>query len=256
MNSSDRQLSGREINILIKHGMWPINLQKIGQKPIEYVVGKAEFLDKEFEVSKNTLIPRIETEELVYEVLKDCLELFDPQKDLTIADVGTGSGCIGISLFIKLLEHDFVPKMILSDLSEPALKVAKKNLLKLITPVNQTKFTLLQSDLLLDYPDSIAPDVIVANLPYIPRENLKKLDSSVKDFEPSSALDGGKFKGLTLVLELMVQLQKLPKRPKLIAFEVDEFVKFEDLPDISGFQKSVRQDSFQKNRFVVFLGKV
>ena len=174
-------------------------------EPVAYITGKKEFFGFTFRVEKGVLIPRPETEllvEIVYEYLKD-------KEGKTVVDVGTGSGCIAISL-CKLLgaKHRFYG----IDISKIALEVAEKNR-KILGCKNVTFF---QSDLLekVDFP----VDVVVSNPPYVPL-NDAELEESVKKFEPAVALFGGK-DGLDIIRRLVEESYKKLNNGGLIAVEV------------------------------------
>ena len=148
------------------------------EEPIQYQRGFSEFYKLRFLVSPAVLIPRPETELLVEQVIK--------ANPTNVLEIGTGSGCIAISIAKNLPEV----KITAVDISPDALKVAKKNA-KSHRVQNQISFK--NSDLLSAFSidENIEVDWIVANLPYIPSSRIQTVDSSVKDFEPHLALDGG-----------------------------------------------------------------
>ena len=199
-------------------------------RPIAYQRGYIEFYKLRFKVTPDVLIPRPETELLVEEVLNFARNYTPPKPyPLTILDIGTGSGNIAISLAKNLNVH---PRgghsnIIATDVSEKALKVAKQNA-KLHEVLDKIQF--VKSDLLSNVPRPASPAggppedicVIVTNLPYIPSQRIPYLDSSVKDFEPHLALDGGP-DGFELYRKLFAQIDKqLPKfQPKLALCEID-----------------------------------
>src|SRR5690606_36270933 len=120
----------------------------------------------------------------------------------TIADLGTGSGVIGISLASLLLEKGLAGKFWLSDLSAPAITLAQHNWQQLIGDQLTAEF--LVSDLLKEFPTDLKFDLILANLPYIPSDRIPYLESSVIDYEPHLAVDGGE-DGLKYIRELLIQ---------------------------------------------------
>ncbi len=175
-------------------------------EPLPYLLGYKEFYGRKFLINENVLIPRPETENLVTDVLK-----FANNRNLSVVDVGTGSGVIGITL---TLENPKL-KVTLSDADGKALEVTRKNA-KLFGVEGSVK--IIQSDLLEKVAQGI--DVIVANLPYIPTEKWQKLPKEIKKFEPRVALDSGKTKTI-LYEKLFIQAkQKLNKSGKIF-FEVD-----------------------------------
>ncbi|MBI2196930.1 peptide chain release factor N(5)-glutamine methyltransferase [Candidatus Daviesbacteria bacterium] len=204
-------------------------------KPSGYIKGWVEFYKLRFKVTPDVLIPRPETELLVDEVLNYC-NLY-PETCNLILDLGTGSGNIAISIAKNLSLH---PKgvnvtIIASDISQKALKVARQNA-KLHGV--EDKITFLKSNLLSGLNCNLYPEtcnlVIVTNLPYIPSARIPYLDSSVKDFEPHVALDGGE-DGFELYRKLFQQIKQLSTpgvnsnlhswsvgwKPKLIIGEID-----------------------------------
>lgn len=173
--------------------------------PLAYLIGHWSFYGFDFQINESVLIPRPETELLVEHAI---LWLRKNHHAKTIIDVGTGSGCIAISIakaFPRL-------KIIASDISYQSLRIAQKNSFQHATP----NVNLLESDLLDSLNDKV--DLICANLPYIPSQKLKLL--SVRKHEPRTALDGGK-DGLTFIKELLNQATFLlePKGAMLIEFE-------------------------------------
>ncbi len=209
-------------------------------KPDAYTKGCVEFYKLRFKVTPDVLIPRPETELLVDEILA-FLKTNNHQL-ITILDLGTGSGNIAISIAKNLNLNPTSGvgvKIIATDISKKVLKIAEQN--AKLQGVKD-KITFIQSNLLSAFFNSSALrchprgghsrnftlqdiDIIVTNLPYIPSARIPYLDSSVKDFEPHLALDGGK-DGFDLYRKLFQQINKfsLPPRrckPKLILGEID-----------------------------------
>ena len=179
---------------------------KLGE-PVQYVAGGCEFMSMWFEVSPATLIPRCDTEVLVEKVVELCKD----KSNLNIFEVGSGSGCIAISL------AKFLPdaKVISADISAAALAVAKKNAEKLGV---SDRVSFIEWDIKKGFPEFLeSPDVIVSNPPYIPKSDILELDKKVKDFEPLTALDGGE-DGLDFY-RLISEMATL-KNNGIIAFEV------------------------------------
>jgi len=160
----------------------------------------ADFYGREFYVDENVLTPRPETEQIIDEVLSLCGKSILPgvkpneatlnPKNLSILDVGTGSGCIAITLKKELPEA----KIYASDISKEALDIAKKNAENLDAPIEFITSYLLQSV-------NITPDVIVANLPYVDK-NWDWLDKESLKQDPNIALYA-KDDGLALIKELL-----------------------------------------------------
>jgi release factor glutamine methyltransferase len=158
-------------------------------QPLPYVLGEWEFYGLTFELTPGVLIPRPETELLVQQALEWLAQRPAP---LLAADVGTGSGCIAISLAV----HAPQLRLLASDLSWPALQVARSNLARHRV---EGQISLLQCDLLP--PLSVPFDLLVANLPYIPSSVLPGLRVSLS--EPPLALDGG-LDGLDILRRLLL----------------------------------------------------
>ena len=146
------------------------------QEPIQYILGTTEFYGLTFKVNKHTLIPRPETEELVDWVLSN---LHDQDSVLDILDIGTGSGCIAISL-AKNIPTARVSGL---DISEKALEIAKENAVK-----NQVLVSFCQKDILRTTSLEKKYDVIVSNPPYVRQLEKKAMNANVLDYEPGLAL--------------------------------------------------------------------
>lgn len=146
-------------------------------KPIQYILGKAEFYNLNFFVNQHTLIPRPETEELVDMIIKDLSQLYKVS-NAKIIDIGTGSGCIPIALKKHLSFADISGV----DISENALEIAIKNAQLNSVQVDFFKLDILDSAISL----SSGYDVIVSNPPYVLSSEM--LDTRVHDFEPHLAL--------------------------------------------------------------------
>ncbi len=176
------------------------------QEPIPYLLGFKEFFGLKFLVNKNVLIPRPETESLVERILK-----FTKGNKLSVVDVGTGSGCIAITLALKNPNL----KITATDISSKALEVAIKNS-KLHRVENRIIF--LQSNLLENVTEKI--DIIAANLPYIPNTSWKKLPTEIKSFEPKLALDSGK-SSTSIYQQIFKQAVKKLNSKGVIFYELD-----------------------------------
>lgn len=147
-------------------------------EPVQYVLNESWFYGFKFYVDRNVLIPRPETEELVEWIIADCKF---PTDDLKILDIGTGSGCIPIILKKELSTAETWS----CDISEAALKVAKKNAI-----TNNTDINFLQLDFLdkQQWEQLRCFDLIVSNPPYIPEKNKEEMQANVLQYEPATAL--------------------------------------------------------------------
>ncbi len=142
-------------------------------RPVQYVLGKAEFCEAEFEVAEGVLIPRPETEELVYRIAETA------QRGARILDIGTGSGAIAISL-ARLIEG---AEVVAVDISKEALAIARRNAERL-----GAKVEFVEADALGDLSHLGEFDIIVSNPPYIPQSDIADMRKNVVEFEPHIAL--------------------------------------------------------------------
>ena len=166
----DKEISGKRRDVLDK---MLSRLQK--NEPIQYVLGKETFCGLDFEVDSNVLIPRPETRELVEWIVAD--RKLDAS--CRILDIGTGSGCISVSL-AKFLSGAEVEAW---DISEGALEVARRNAVR-----NAVEVLFRQQDVLYALPGDTHYDVIVSNPPYITEKEKLDMDANVLDWEPFTAL--------------------------------------------------------------------
>ena len=175
-------------------------------EPYQYVINKAKFLDDIFYVDSNVLIPRLETEELVMTFIKEIKDKFGDNK-INVLDIGTGSGCIAISLK-KRFEN---ANVFASDISLEALEVAKKNANKLNADVAFLAGNMLEPIIARN----IKLDVLVSNPPYI--ENKSEVEESVLNFEPHLALFAEH--GTDFYEIILKDIYKVMNKGGLIAFE-------------------------------------
>jgi release factor glutamine methyltransferase len=178
----------------------------VSREPLAYITGKQSFFGLEFNVTSNVLIPRPETEILVEQAIQ-AAELF--QRPLAIADVGTGSGCISISLAKSLSSI----RIIATDISSNALRIAKENI---HCHQVENHIHLVQGNLLTGIQKKF--HIICANLPYVPTGKLSKL--SVLNHEPRLALDGGK-DGLIFIRQLFQGIQGKLHAEGVVIIEIE-----------------------------------
>ena len=169
------------------------------REPLPYILGQWEFYGLDYIVNPAVLIPRPETETLVEQALISALPMVQGNRPITIADVGTGSGCVAISLAKRLPQAT----VIATDLSPDALAVARQNIER-HDVANQVH--LQEGDLLTGYDGKL--DLIVSNPPYIPDGEVPGLQPEVAHHEPSAALGGGP-DGLSIIRRLMEQAAEL-----------------------------------------------
>lgn len=149
--------------------------RRAGREPLQYISGVQEFYGLEFEVTPDVLIPRPETEMLV----ERAIEILRPYDRAQICDVGTGSGCIAISILHELPRV----RALGLDMSRKAVSVARRNAAKHNV---SDRFELVESEL-FDSLGSEKFDMIVSNPPYVPARDIRDLQAEVRDFEPQDA---------------------------------------------------------------------
>jgi len=170
----ERKLTGREQIIFEK----AVSL-RTERRPLPYITGESWFYGRPFKINRAVLIPRPETEMLVELALRICQNLTTPR----LADIGTGSGCLAVTLACELP----TTQIWATDLSGDALKLARKNLAR--WGVSE-RVTLLQGDLLAPLPAEEKFDLIISNPPYVTVADWAHLQPEVRDYEPSLALFG------------------------------------------------------------------
>jgi len=180
---------------------------RLDRVPIAYIVGYKEFYGRQFTVTPATLIPRPESEDII-NIMK---EIFTPNSNSQIpiaklVDVGTGSGCLGITAKLEFPNLDVT----LIDISAQALNIAKRNAKKLSADV-----AIIQSDLLQEY--AIKPDIIVANLPYVDKTWERSPETN---HEPSLALFADNH-GRSIIERLITQANNLLANNGYLIIEAD-----------------------------------
>jgi len=176
-------------------------------EPLQYITGHREFFKLDFEVSPAVLIPRPETELIVEAAIELCKDESAP----IIADIGTGSGCIAISILHELVDAVAVA----TDISVAALQIAQGNAERHGV---QRRLTLVQSDCFAAVPRTKPFSLIVSNPPYVSDEELKHLGREVR-FEPRSALAGGP-DGLSVLRRLISEARRFIRPEGYLVFEI------------------------------------
>jgi release factor glutamine methyltransferase len=220
----------------------------ITQEPFAYVLGTQYFYGRDFNVDPRVLIPRPETEELVANLLADIDERYRDKSNLILADIGTGSGCLAISL--KLEEPSM--NVYAVDISGEAIDQAKENAQKFNADVE-----FFIGDLLEPLKQrNINVDILVCNPPYIPQEEL--LELSVKGFEPHVALFGGE-DGLLFYKRVFQDADQLVNKGGMLGFEIgwnqaEELIRLakEALPED---EIVIRKDMHGKDRMLMIYRK-
>ena len=196
----DQQINKRSFVVFKKYLQ-----RRFNNEPVAYILGEKEFWSKKFKVNKNTLIPRPETELMVEEILK-----INKKRKISILDVGTGSGCIILSL-LNVLKDSYGTGI---DISKKAIFMAKRNAIE-HNLINRVKF----KNVSLESYVSNKFDLIVSNPPYIKKNDIKYLTEDIKKFEPRMALDGGN-DGLDLIKKVIYKSKKILKLKGILALEI------------------------------------
>ncbi len=208
-------------------------------EPIQYILGEAPFYGRNFLVTQDTLIPRNETEELVHRIIKE-----NSKPSLRVLDMGTGTGCIPISLALELTS----PEVYALDVSAAALKVAQQNAAALGAQVQ-----FLEGDILGKIPVLDPLDLIVSNPPYVPLRDQTEMHANVVNFEPHLALFVPNEDPLLFYRAIGEWGQKLLKEGGKLYLEIyenlaEELVQL--LQSLHYTQVKVHQDLNGKNRMV------
>ena len=208
--------------------------RRITNEPIAYITGKKDFLSETFNVNRATLIPRPETELLIYKIIK-----FFNNKNINILDIGTGSGCILLSI-LKELKFSIGTGI---DISNSAIKVAISNAKKLKLS-NRVKFKVFD----INKFDLGKYDLIVSNPPYIPTMEIKKLSKEIRNFEPHVAINGGK-DGLDLIKKVIYKSSILLKKNGLFALEMgtNQYFKVSTIMKKYGFRIITKEFDYNNN---------
>ena len=193
--------------------------------PTQYIIGVQEFMSLPFKVTADVLIPRADTETIVEYIIKEHKKK-KKEHISRILDIGSGSGCIGVSLAHYISNCNVVE----IDISSKALEIAEQNAYQ--NKVDH-KMTFIKHDILKSFPSQFERqsfDVIVSNPPYIPTRVIHHLQKEVKDYEPFIALDGGE-DGLVFYRRIIDYGCEYLKPGGLLAFEVghDQYSEVTDL---------------------------
>ena len=214
------------------------------EKPIQYITGEAWFYGLRFEVNENTLIPRPETEELVEFILKETSNFQLPASSLNILDIGTGTGCIPISLKANLPQANVSA----IDVSEQALEVAKRNAIS-----NKVEINFIQTNILEVEDLNQHFDIIVSNPPYVRNLEKEEIKKNVLDYEPHLALFVEDTDALLFYRKIaQLALKKLTPNG-LLFFEINQYLGKEtvELLENLGFKNiELKKDIYGNDRMV------
>ena len=246
-----------EKNWLLQHGWSWTEVEELASDerkvmPVEYLTRQAAFLDFELKVDKSTLIPRIETEELVRLTVNKIAAKKLNERGVWILEIGTGSGAVAIGLARELQKRNVCSRIVATDVSRQALQVAAENVerFNLQNQIELRRANLLSSDLIKDLEMKEKEWVIVANLPYIPTGRKKQLPKSVIDFEPATALFAGT-DGLRMIRKMLNSVIRQRLITELIFLEIDEFHTQNDFEKWPQFHWTICKDWNQKNRYAI-----
>ncbi len=208
--------------------------RRINNEPVAYIIGKKEFWSTDFIVNKSTLVPRPETELLIYKIIK-----FFKNKKINALDIGTGSGCILLSILKELVYSRGVG----IDISKMTIRTAIENS-KRLKVSNRVRFKAVD----INEFNEGKYDLIVSNPPYIPTKDLKKLTKDIVNYEPIVALNGGK-DGLDLIKKVIYKSVKLLKKNGLLAIEIGnkQYTKISNILIKNGFKEIGRECDYNKN---------
>lgn len=221
------------------------------QRPVQYIMGKAHFMDLELTVNKHVLIPRPETEELVRWILEDCHAERPPERDsragtrsIRILDIGTGSGCIALSLAKNCPDA----QVYALEISEKALKTAQHN-----AEQNEVAVTFIKADILTLDTFDVPFDIIVSNPPYVRELEKKEMKANVKEYEPKEALFVPDDNPLLFYKSIVRFAKNSLKEGGSLYFEVNQYLAQETqqlLEDQNFTDIEVQKDLFGNDRML------
>ena len=217
--------------------------RRINREPVAYIIGKKEFWSKNFLVNQATLVPRPETELLIYKVIN-----FFKNKKINVLDIGTGSGCILLSILKELN----LSRGIGIDVSAKAIQTAKMNSKKL-NLLYRSKFKVFDIN---EFHIGMY-DLIVSNPPYVPSRDIRNLSKDIINYEPLLALDGW-FDGLDLIIKVIYKSNSLLKKNGLLAIEIgnNQYLKVSRLLRHHGFREISKECDYNHNVRCIISTKV
>ena len=244
MNAAEMQLSNHRVpSVKLRQQIVAAVDELKKKRPIQYILGETEFYGMKFVVTPDVLVPRPETEELVDWVVRE----YGSGAELSVADIGTGSGCIAVAL-----KSNFPNAQVWAvDISEQALEVAQQNALK-----NDVELNFLKADILKDRMMSFEPnslDLVVSNPPYVTPAEKKRMSENVLENEPHIALFTPKNDPLIFFKLISSFALNCLKNHGKIFFEINEKYPGEvaDILKQNGFSDiSIRKDINGKWRMI------
>ena len=243
----------RQIDLALNHGLnfseahiatWSVFLDQLKKEvPVQYLLGKTNFYGLDFEVNENVLIPRPETEELVEWIINENSNI-NKSKKLKILDIGTGSGCIAISLAKNLPNAEVCA----IDVSKKALETAKRNAVN-----NNVEVTFIFQDILKLNELKYNFDIIVSNPPYIRNLEKKEIKKNVLGYEPHLALFVEDNDALIFYKKIASLAQKNLLEKGQLYFEINQYLGKEmaDLLENMNFENiELRKDIYDNDRMI------
>lgn len=243
----------RQIDLALNHELnfstadlvyWCSILEQLKKEvPIQYLLGKTNFYGMDFEVNENVLIPRPETEELVEWIINENAGI-DKSKRLKILDIGTGSGCIAISLAKNLPNAEVYA----IDISKKALETAKRNAIQ-----NNVEVTFMYKDILELELLNCNFDIIVSNPPYIRNLEKEEIKKNVLDYEPHLALFVEDNNALIFYKKIAALAQKNLLENGQLFFEINQYLgkEMSTLLESMNFRNiELRKDIYDNDRMM------
>ena len=236
----DIALNPSELINVQKHELFSMAFQRLEKnEPIQHIIGSTYFYGNNFVVNEHTLIPRPETEELIDWIVKDT-----ENKPIHILDIGTGSGCIAISLAQKLTKASVSA----IDVSQDALVVANLNAHAIKVAIDFKEQDILKAEKLFkDF------DIVVSNPPYVRDSEKKEMSANVLNFEPDSALFVSDTDPLVFYYKIAELFLAQAKKTAVLYFEINEYLGQELIDGLKqlGFSSvELRQDFRGKDRMI------
>ncbi|MDY0986441.1 Release factor glutamine methyltransferase [Flavobacterium sp. ACN2] len=243
----------RQIDLALNHELvfdendfviWDELLKQLKKEvPIQYLLGKTNFYGLDFEVNENVLIPRPETEELVEWIINENTSR-DKNKKLRILDIGTGTGCIAISLASNLPHAEVVA----IDVSKKAIETAKRNAVR-----NNVEVTFVLLDILKEEELRCQFDIIVSNPPYVRNLEKAEIKKNVLDYEPHLALFVEDHDALIFYRKIALLAKKALLEKGKLYFEINQYLGKEmtDLLESMDFKSvELRKDIYDNDRMI------
>lgn len=243
----------RQIDLALNHGLnfseahiatWSVFLDQLKKEvPVQYLLGKTNFYGLDFEVNENVLIPRPETEELVEWIINENANT-DKSKKLKILDIGTGSGCIAVSLAKNLPNAEVYA----IDVSKKALETAKRNAVN-----NNVEVTFMFQDILELEALKYNFDIIVSNPPYVRNLEKAEIKKNVLEYEPHLALFVDDHDALVFYKKIASLAQKNLLGNGQLFFEINQYLGQEmiDLLENMNFRNiELRKDIYDNDRMI------